>query len=438
MWGFITATILELGHAFVIAEGYIKQFVLPKQVYLLRTLIAAAAVLLIGLAVLFVLLLVLGSLDLLGWLCAVPGMVLLLAAGLGHISLFAYLGVRFAELPHALGGFLQLLFFMTPILFPANSSGIAASVSSIGSTRSTTSSRACARRYSTVHLPASTCTSSLRSTSSVIFAGLSDGAEAGPDARVPSMSKVSITLDDVSLHFSGRAGNNSLKTWIAGRLRPADERAQDYVVKALQNISLRIDEGERVGLVGLNGAGKTTLLKVMAGIYPTTSGSAHTVGHVCPLFEFATGFEMHQTGYDNIRIRGLLLGMTHAQIDRKMPEIAAFTELGAFLDYPVKTYSAGMFIRLAFAVSTSINPEVLLIDEVMGAGDQRFAERARNRMLEFMREGKVLVFSSHSMELLKSFCSRTIWLERGRIAMDGPTDEVIAAYRDSEGSTAAA
>jgi ABC-type polysaccharide/polyol phosphate transport system ATPase subunit len=252
------------------------------------------------------------------------------------------------------------------------------------------------------------------------------------------MSKVSIALDDVSLHFSGRAGDNSLKTWIAGRFRPAGERPKDYVVKALQNISLRIDEGERVGLIGLNGAGKTTLLKVMAGIYPTTSGTAVTAGHVCPLFEFATGFEMHQTGYDNIRIRGLLLGMTHAEIERKMPEIAAFTELGAFLDYPVKTYSAGMFIRLAFAVSTSVNPEVLLIDEVMGAGDQRFAERARKRMLEFMREGKVLVFSSHSMEMLKSFCSRTVWLERGRIAMDGPTDEVIAAYRGSEGSTAVA
>jgi lipopolysaccharide transport system ATP-binding protein len=146
------------------------------------------------------------------------------------------------------------------------------------------------------------------------------------------------------------------------------------------------------------------------------------------MFEFATGFEMNQSGYDNIRIRGLLLGMSPAEIEEKLPEIAAFTELGEFLNYPVRTYSAGMFIRLAFAVSTSINPEILLIDEVMGAGDIRFAAKAKRRMFEFMEQGKILVFASHSAELLRSFCERTLWIDRGAVRMDDNTLDVLMAY----------
>jgi lipopolysaccharide transport system ATP-binding protein len=166
----------------------------------------------------------------------------------------------------------------------------------------------------------------------------------------------------------------------------------------------------------------------MARIYPPTSGRARVSGHVCPMFEFATGFEMNQSGWDNIRIRGMLLGMLPDEIEEKLPEIGAFTELGEFLDYPVRTYSAGMFVRLAFAVSTSINPEILLIDEVMGAGDIQFAEKARRRMFEFMEQGKVLVFASHSPQLLKSLCARTIWVHRGIVRMDGDTDGVLDCY----------
>jgi lipopolysaccharide transport system ATP-binding protein len=168
----------------------------------------------------------------------------------------------------------------------------------------------------------------------------------------------------------------------------------------------------------------------MAGIYPPTAGSVERRGHVCPMFEFATGFEMNQSGWDNIRVRGLLLGMSPKEIESKLQEIGEFTELGEFLSYPVRTYSTGMFIRLAFAVSTSINPEILLLDEVMGAGDIRFAEKARKRMFEFMDQGKILVFSSHNADLLGTFCKRTIWLNKGRVVADGPTAEVTAMYRD--------
>lgn len=247
------------------------------------------------------------------------------------------------------------------------------------------------------------------------------------------MTDISLRLEEVGLAFEGQCNSqDSLKGWLANRFSRRAAAPTTYRVEALKNINLEINHGERVGLIGLNGAGKSTLLKVMAGIYPPTSGTLATQGHVCPMFEFATGFEMSQSGWDNIRIRGLLLGMTPDEIEAKLPEIAEFTELGEFLDYPVRTYSSGMFIRLAFAVSTSINPEILLIDEVMGAGDIKFAEKAKRRMFEFMDQGKILVFSSHNFDLLNNFCERTIWLEKGEILEDGPTTRVVASYINSQ------
>jgi lipopolysaccharide transport system ATP-binding protein len=244
------------------------------------------------------------------------------------------------------------------------------------------------------------------------------------------MKDIGISLRGVGMTFEGQAGGDEgLISWVVRRFRKERTAPQRYRVEALKNVNLEIRHGERVGLLGLNGAGKSTLLKVMAGIYPPTAGRVERRGHVCPMFEFATGFEMNQSGWDNIRIRGLLLGMSPDEIELKLPEIAAFTELGEFLSYPVRTYSTGMFIRLAFAVSTSINPEILLLDEVMGAGDIRFAEKAKRRMFEFMEQGKILVFSSHSFELLNDLCERTIWLDKGQVLADGPTKEVITMYQ---------
>jgi lipopolysaccharide transport system ATP-binding protein len=232
--------------------------------------------------------------------------------------------------------------------------------------------------------------------------------------------------------FKGQTGaDEGLIGWLSKPFAKGPAKPQNYHVEALKNINLEIRHGERVGLLGLNGAGKSTLLKVMAGIYPPTAGRVEKQGHVCPMFEFATGFEMNQSGWDNIRTRALLLGMPRDEIESKLHEIGEFTELGEFLSYPVRTYSSGMFIRLAFAVSTSINPEILLLDEVMGAGDLRFAEKAKKRMFEFMEQGKILVFSSHNFDLLATFCERTIWLNKGQVVADGLTSEVTAAYQGS-------
>lgn len=199
-------------------------------------------------------------------------------------------------------------------------------------------------------------------------------------------------------------------------------------ITALSQINLSITQGERVGLIGLNGAGKTTLLKVIAKIYSPIQGTCKVIGKICPLFELATGFEMDLNGWNNIRIRGMLLGMTKKEMEVKIKEIAHFTELGSFLDYPVRTYSAGMFVRLAFAISTAVDPEILLLDEVIGAGDIAFANKAQKRVYEFIDKGHIMVLSTHSYEWLKQFCHRTIWLDKGMIKADGPTDFVWNEY----------
>ena len=244
------------------------------------------------------------------------------------------------------------------------------------------------------------------------------------------MNRLSISLKDVGVRFDigTAADGHTLKGFLAG-LKNRAARPTNFV-EALKNVNLEIRAGERVGLIGHNGAGKSTLLKVMAGIYPPTAGVAKTVGHICPLFEFATGFEYNRSGWENIRIRAMLLGMRPDEIEAKLPEIAEFSELGRFLDYPVRTYSTGMFVRLAFAVSTSVNPEILLLDEVMGAGDLSFTEKANVRMREFMDQGKILVFSSHSLDLLTEYCNRTVWMDHGRIIEDGPTPQVVSAYKN--------
>ncbi len=228
---------------------------------------------------------------------------------------------------------------------------------------------------------------------------------------------IEILMKDVNVHYPINQ-SKSLKDFFV----------KPNMITALNNVNLRIKRGERVGLIGLNGAGKSTLLKVMAQIYRPTRGICITQGNICPLFEFATGFEMDLTGWHNIRIRGMLLGMSRNELDEKIKEIAQFTELGDFLNYPVRTYSAGMFIRLAFAVSTAIDPEILLLDEVMGAGDAAFAKKAQDRINQFIDKGQIMIFSSHSFDLLQKFCERTIWLQKGVVMADGPTEAVWKEY----------
>jgi ABC-2 type transport system ATP-binding protein len=205
-------------------------------------------------------------------------------------------------------------------------------------------------------------------------------------------------------------------------------RVTAHTVHALQGVTIELQEGDRLGIIGPNGAGKTTLLKVMSGIYWPTSGSVETHGRISPLFEMATGFDMESSGWDNIITRGLLLGMSLAEIRRKMPEIAEFSELGDFLSLPVRCYSTGMFLRLAFSISTAIEPQILLLDEIIGAGDLSFYTKARVRMMELVERSAVLVLVSHSLPVIEEMCNRAIWLQDGLIAAEGSPTAVVVAY----------
>lgn len=207
------------------------------------------------------------------------------------------------------------------------------------------------------------------------------------------------------------------------------------VVKSLNDISLSIQHGDRIGLIGHNGAGKSTLLKLLARIYEPSSGNILINGQVSPMLNIMHGIEAEFTGYENIYIRGTILGLTRKQIQSKIADIAAFTELGDYLAMPVRTYSAGMMVRLAFSISTSINPDILLIDEVFGAGDTNFMNKARQRMVELLNQSSIVVMATHSDDLIKEFCNKALLLDSGRIQYFGDTEEALTLYRRSLGKT---
>lgn len=194
---------------------------------------------------------------------------------------------------------------------------------------------------------------------------------------------------------------------------------------------LEINSGDRVAIFGANGAGKSTLLKVLAGIYPISSGELNIMGSVCPLFEFATGFEMNQSGLQNIYIRLLLLGLSKREAEDLVPGIVEFSELGHYIHNPVKTYSAGMSMRLAFSATTAIKPEILLLDELIGTGDASFSAKASKRMRDFISLGKILIFTSHSQSLAKEFCSKGIVLKKGVLIYSGELNDAYSYYIES-------
>lgn len=236
-----------------------------------------------------------------------------------------------------------------------------------------------------------------------------------------------IKLEDINLVF-----HTQRQKRIKDFLIPGSKKFNDFesngTVHAIKDMNLEIKNRERVAIIGHNGAGKSTFLKMISSIYPPTSGKMTVEGKISSLFEFATGFETEQTGWDNIYLRGLMLGETPDSIKKKMKAIGEFSELGDFLNMPVKYYSSGMFIRLAFSVSTSINPDILLLDEALAAGDAAFIGKANQRMQEMMQDANIMVLVTHNMETAMQLCNRCLWFERGEILMDGDPRDVTAAY----------
>lgn len=245
------------------------------------------------------------------------------------------------------------------------------------------------------------------------------------------MSKIS--LNNVSIEIPiFNADSRSLKKRIlsaatAGKLK--SEKGSVYV-KALTNLSLTIVNGERIGVIGKNGAGKSTLLRVLAGVYRPSHGSINIQGSVASLIDVSLGIDHEATGRENIILRGALLGLKKAHILSKMDMIVNFSELGEFIDMPVRTYSTGMQMRLAFSISTVISPEILLMDEWLSVGDEEFKIKAETKLSEFVKSSNILVIASHSRQLIENTCNRVIWLEHGLIKMNGNPNEVCAEYFD--------
>jgi ABC-2 type transport system ATP-binding protein/lipopolysaccharide transport system ATP-binding protein len=242
----------------------------------------------------------------------------------------------------------------------------------------------------------------------------------------------SILLNNASVEIPVFAtGNNSLKTTllrkaVGGRFA---QSGANLLINALNSVNLDLRDGERVGLIGQNGSGKTTLLRVFAGVYPPTSGTVRVTGRVSPMFDISLGMSPDATGMENIRICGALWGLKPAEIADSIDDIVEFTELGDYLKIPVRTYSAGMLLRLSFAIATLRQPEILLLDEIIGVGDASFMAKAKARLEKLADRARVLVLSSHSESIIRDFCQKVIWLDKGSLAAFGPVEDVLKAYK---------
>jgi len=208
--------------------------------------------------------------------------------------------------------------------------------------------------------------------------------------------------------------------------RDAGERV---VVRALDHVSLDLREGDRLGLLGHNGSGKSTLLRVLAGAYEPVSGTVSVSGRIASMLSISLGMDMDSTGYENIRLQGTLFGISRAAMDKVIEEIAEFTELGDYLSMPLRTYSSGMAMRIAFSVATCIHADIVLMDEWVSVGDAHFLEKADSRLRNFISRAGVLVLASHSLDLLRRTCNKGVVLQHGKILCTGPIEEVIATYQ---------
>ena len=207
-------------------------------------------------------------------------------------------------------------------------------------------------------------------------------------------------------------------------------RTSYHEFEALKNVSFSISGGEAVGIIGRNGSGKSTTLKIIAGVYMPTSGVARVTGSVAALIELGAGFHADLTGRENILLNGLLLGLTKKEIQACEQRILDFAELGEFIDSPIKQYSSGMFMRLGFAIATEVNPDILLMDEILAVGDAAFQEKCMARIDDFRRRGKTIVFVSHDMGAVRRICQRALLIHKGKLLADGPPDEVAARYEE--------
>ena len=238
-----------------------------------------------------------------------------------------------------------------------------------------------------------------------------------------------IRANDISMRYLMTYDRiQSIKEYIVQMLRGKIKYEEFW---ALKNVSFEVERGEVVGIIGHNGAGKSTLLKVISGILKHTGGELEVHGNVVPMLELGSGFDHDLTGRENIFLNGSILGYSEKYLKEKYDQIVEFSELGKFIDVPIRNYSSGMLMRLAFSIATVVQPEILIVDEILAVGDAAFQEKSKTRMLELMGGGTTVLFVSHSLEQIREMCDRVIWLEHGQIKAIGATKEICDAYEAS-------
>lgn len=245
--------------------------------------------------------------------------------------------------------------------------------------------------------------------------------------NMASIQLTNVSIDIPVYNSQGRSLKKTMMGFATGGKIGLTEKGR-AIIRSLDNVSLSITANERVGLIGHNGAGKSTLLRVLSGVYAPSTGTARITGKVGSLIDISLGIDTEATGLENIFLRAALLGIPKKKINCELEKIIEFSELGEFIEMPVRTYSSGMHLRLAFAVSTMIDPEILIMDEWLSVGDNNFQQKAETRLSELVDRSNILILASHSRTLVEKCCTRVIWLEHGTIKMDGNPSEVCEAY----------
>lgn len=245
------------------------------------------------------------------------------------------------------------------------------------------------------------------------------------------MSRSIIEVKDVSIQF--HMANDKINTFKEFAIAAVTRRLKYHEFWALSHVSFELEKGDVLGIIGHNGAGKSTLLKVISGIMKPTSGAVHVHGNVVPMLELGSGFDYDLSGRENVFLNGAILGYSEKFLHEKYEEILEFSELGDFIEVPLRNYSSGMVMRLAFSIATVVNPEILIVDEILSVGDAAFQEKSRQRMLELMGGGTTVLFVSHAIGQIESMCNKVLWLEHGKTAAIGQAAEICRQYERSGG-----
>lgn len=242
-----------------------------------------------------------------------------------------------------------------------------------------------------------------------------------------------IKVNNVSMKFNlGIEKNFSLKLFFINMFKSKKNKPKKEEFWALQDVEFEVKQGEVIGFIGSNGAGKSTLLKVIAGVMKPTKGKVEVHGNICPMIELGAGFDLDLTARENIYLNGAVLGYSKEFIEKKFEEIVEFSELRDFLDVPVRNFSSGMTARLAFSIATVVEPEILIVDEILSVGDIAFQQKSETKMRSMIGGGTTVLFVSHSIEQIKSLCNRVVWLEHGHVKKIGPSKEICEEYYQSQ------